>query len=126
MPAAPATATARGEFLLVEAAVPGTPAETLGVLLLDPEQNTLYPRFRRDWDQFLGDEEDVEYFSALEYDLRAKASELGAGALLAWMEDTLSHGVRISDRESVLVEDWERSLTRLYHRHVSPKVLPFR
>jgi SOS-response transcriptional repressor LexA len=126
MPAAPAIATARGEFLLVEAAVEGMQPEIVGVLLLDPEQNALYPRFRRDWTELFRDDEDVEYFSALEDDLRAKAGELGADALLRWMEDTLSHGVRVSGRDTVLVQDWERSLARLYNRHVKPNVLPFR
>jgi SOS-response transcriptional repressor LexA len=126
MPAAPAIATARGEFVLVEAAVAGMQPDIIGVLLLDPQQNTLYPRFRRDWTELFRDDEDVEYFSALEDDLRGKANELGAGSLLGWLEDTLSHGLRVTDREAVLVEDWNRSLARLYNRHVTPKVLPFR
>jgi SOS-response transcriptional repressor LexA len=126
MLAAPAISTARGEFLLVEAAVPGMQPETIGVLLLDPEENTLYPRFRRDWTELFGDEEDVEFFAALEDDLRSKAIEFGGDALLRWLEDALSHGVRITDRETVLVADWDRSVARLYTLHVRPKVLPFR
>jgi SOS-response transcriptional repressor LexA len=121
-----AVSTARGEFVLVEAAVPGLPPETVGVLLLDAEANQLHVRFRRDWSELFGDPEDVEYFSALEDDLREKSSQFGAGALLGWMEDTLSNAVRVSDRDSVLVESWELSLERLYKRHVTPRVLPFR
>jgi SOS-response transcriptional repressor LexA len=123
---ASAVMTAHGEFLLVEAAVSGLAAQTVGVLLLDPESDRLYVRFRRDWAELFYDADDVEYFEKLEDDLRVKAGELGAGALLRWMEETLSNSVRVSDRESVLVEDWERSLGRLYARHVSPRVLPFR
>jgi SOS-response transcriptional repressor LexA len=126
MPAAPAISTARGEYLLVEAAVAGMQSETVGVLLLDPQTNRLYARFRRDWTALFREEEDAEYFGALDDDMRVKANELGAAVLLGWLEDTLSHGLRVSGREPVLVDDWERSLTRLYQRHVTAKVLPFR
>ena len=126
MLSAPAVPTARGEFLVVEAAVPGLAPEPVGVLLYDPESDRLHVRFRRDWRETFRDADDVEYFEHLEDDLRAKAAELGAGVLLRWMEDTLSAAVRVGDRESVLVEDWERSLTRVYNRHVHPNILPFR
>jgi SOS-response transcriptional repressor LexA len=51
---------------------------------------------------------------------------MGAAELLAWMEDHLSNTVQISDRESVLVDSFETSATRLYKQYVSPKVLSFR
>jgi len=126
MTPSPLAVTHAGEYLLVEAAVPGEAPCVAGVLLLDPEANRLYLRFRRDWDQLLNDPEDVEYFTALERDLEERSAEHGAGALLRHLEDSLSNAVLVTDRESVLVEDWAKALGRLYRRHVQAKVLPFR
>jgi phage repressor protein C with HTH and peptisase S24 domain len=49
----------------------------------------------------------------------------GSG-LLEWLEHNASGFVRISDPEEVMVDTFDRALQRLYARHVSPKVLPFR
>ncbi len=115
-----------GESLLVEAAVPGQPACVVGVLLLDPEANRLRLRFRRDWDELFTDPEDVEYFAALEQDLEARAGEAGAGEMLRQLEDSLSNSVLVTERERVVVEDWDKVLARLYRKHVQARVLPFR
>ena len=124
-PHGPAT-THPGESLLVEAAVPGTGVSIVGVLLLDPEANRLRLRFRRDWDELFADPEDVEYFAALEQDLEARAGEAGPATMLRQLEDSLSNSVLVTDRERVLVEDWDKALARLYRKHVPAKVLPFR
>lgn len=120
------TDTQRGEYSLLEASVPGISATTVGVLLRDPEADQLYVRLRRDWPALLSDEHDVEYFEALEDDLRAKSGEWGADRLLHNLEDSAGNGVLISDRESVLVDRWESALARLYRTYVQPRVLPFR
>ena len=97
----------------------------LGVLLQNPESDTLLVRFRRDLES-LADEEDLEVLAGLAEDLSAKAQEMGAGRLFEYLESTLSGTVRITDREPVLVEDFSRALDRLYRQNVPSKVLEFR
>lgn len=101
------------------------PPVNAGILLLDPAADRLHLRFRRDW-QELVDEDNLEVVEALADDLAAKSRELGADALLQYLESCAGHTVRISDREPVLVDDFEAAASRLYRTHVSPKVLAFR
>ncbi len=124
MPAT-AIATRRGQFSVIQAELPGMGVVNLGVLLQDPESDTLLVRFRRDL-ELLADEEDLEVLAGLADDLSAKAHEMGAGRLLEYLESTLSGTVRITDREPVLVEDFSRALDRLYRQNVPSKVLEFR
>jgi len=97
----------------------------LGVLLQDPRSDAMRLRLRRDL-ELLVDSEDHDFFAALPDDLTRKAAELGSEKLLAYLEDTLSGTLRITDREAVLVEDFDRALDRLYRKHVESKVLEFR
>jgi SOS-response transcriptional repressor LexA len=101
----------------------------LGVLLRDPETDTLRLRFRRDLESLgddLGDEEELEVLEALPDDLAAKALELGAEKLFEYLESGLSNAIRITDREDVLVDDFTRALDRLYLKNVQSNVLEFR
>jgi SOS-response transcriptional repressor LexA len=116
---------ARASYALVMADLPGRGQETIGVLLEDAEADALYVKFRRDWDE-IADREDAEVLEALAGDLTAKAGERGAEALLGFLEDSASNAVRVSDREAVPVDDFRRTLNRLYGRHVQPTVLQFR
>lgn len=99
---------------------------TIGVLLQDPASDALYVRLRRDWDRLVSQNDDRELLAELAGDLSAKASEMGADALLRYLEDTLSAAIRITDREAVAVEDFDLALNRLYRRHVESNVVPFR
>ena len=49
-------------------ALPGRGEQTLGVLLLDAQSDTLHVRLRRDWER-VANEEDAEVLAALEDDL---------------------------------------------------------
>src|SRR5260370_924848 len=51
---------------------------------------------------------------------------MGSEELFAYLEGTLSGSVRISDRETILVDDFSRALERLYRQHVQSNVLPFK
>lgn len=113
-----------GYYTVVEVAIPGNPSESAGILLVDPASSRAYLRFRRDLPEL--SEDDSELLEELEADLERKASELGGTALLEWLEENASNFVRITDREAVTVDTFERTLNRLYSRHVSAKVLPFR
>jgi hypothetical protein len=116
--------TRPGEYLLIEADLPGRDAEVVGVMLHDPDEGRLQARMRRHWDH-LPEDADAELLEALEHDLNSKADELGADALLAWMEDTLSNVIRISDRRQVLLGNFQSTLTRLYQKHVPAEARPF-
>jgi phage repressor protein C with HTH and peptisase S24 domain len=115
----------QGEFSLVTCELPGRGIETIGVLLLDPATDSLYVRLRRDWEQ-LASEEDAEVLQELEDDLLLQAREAGAATVLQRLEDSSSMAVRLSDREAVMVRNFDRTLGDLYREHVPARVLRFR
>jgi len=57
--------------------------------------------------------------------LAAKASEVGAAKLLDHLEDLLSNTLRVTDRQELLVENFDRALSRLYREHVKADVQEF-
>jgi SOS-response transcriptional repressor LexA len=103
--------------------LPGTGRMNAGVLLEDPSTDRLWVRLRRDWEEFVPEE--AEVLAAMEYDLLAKAQEMGATQLLGYLEDTLSNTLQVTDRRDVLVGDFERALGRLYRENVQATVRPF-
>lgn len=117
-----ATSAARYALLTVDLVGRGsTPA---GILLEDVQNNVLYIRLRKDW-VTIADEEETEVLSLLEDDLTAKAREMGASQLLSWLEENASLSIAVTNRESVLVEDFPRALNRLYRQHVPSQVHAF-
>ncbi len=127
MPASESIAqTHIGEYLVVQAEIPGHGLMNAGILLRDPATDTLRVRMRRDLDSLVDDEEDLEVLDALADDLASKAEQTGAEKLFEYLESTLSGAIRISNREEVLVDDFERALNRLYLKNVQSKVLEFR
>jgi phage repressor protein C with HTH and peptisase S24 domain len=115
--------TQNAKYMIITLELPGADRVSAGVLLEDPATDRLWVRLRRDWDQFAPEE--AEVLAAIEYDLTAKAQELGAKELLAYLEDTLSNVLRIADRCEILVDDFERALARLYRETVHSTVRPF-
>jgi phage repressor protein C with HTH and peptisase S24 domain len=109
--------------MIITLELPGAGQMKAGVLLEDPATNRLWLRLRRDWEEFAAEE--AEVLAALECDLAAKAQELGAKALLEYLEDSLSNVVLLTDRREILVDDFERALSRLYREHVQSTVRPF-
>ena len=126
MPPSPAIYETRlGKYAIVQADTPAHGTVNFGILLQDPHTDALHVRLRRDLES-LADEEDLEVLSALGDDLAQKAQELGAEKLFDYLEDTLSGAIRITDREEVLVSDFDRALDRLYRKNVPSNVLEFR
>jgi phage repressor protein C with HTH and peptisase S24 domain len=125
MPAATVTGTHAGQYSILQAELPGHGLVNLGVLLQDPRTDALRLRLRRDM-EFLVDAEELDLFAALADDLARKATELGSEKLFAYLEDALSGSLRITDRETVLVENFDRALDRLYLKNIESKVLEFR
>jgi len=109
--------------MIITLELPGAGQMKAGVLLEDPSTDRLWLRLRRDWEEFAPEE--AEVLAALEYDLTAKAQELGAKKLLRYLEDSLSNVLLVTDRRDVLVDDFERALARLYREHVQATVRPF-
>lgn len=120
----PVASTARGQWLAVEAVLPGRPPETIGVLLYQPEAARLALRMRRDWDQWMSADEE-EVFAAMASDWEARIAELGAAAFLERAEESFSHAIQLSERQPVLIDRFERTLDRLYRKHVTALVQPF-
>ena len=114
------TQTARYSVISIEIAGESASA---GILLEDPATDRLFLRMRRDWE--LMPAEEAEVFARLEADLIQKSREMGAAGLFAWIEDSWSNALRASERRDVIVEDFERSLARLYREHVRSSVVEF-
>jgi SOS-response transcriptional repressor LexA len=112
--------------VLLEAHLPGQPVRNIGVYLMDPGSDRLWLRMRRTFDDFAAPE-DVEVLAALEDDIRARASEMGAEAFLQWLEDSLSNVVRVGERHAVEVDAFSRVVDRLFDENVEKiAVEPFR
>jgi SOS-response transcriptional repressor LexA len=121
----------RGEYVVVRLALPNEPQHAqpqhaVGVLLLDPASDRLFVRMRSHWSDLAGPE-DQEFLAALEEDFRVHAANIGAARFLASLEDSLSHILRIDDRESLAVHSFHHALEKLFAAHVErPEILPFR
>lgn len=113
-----------GEFLLVEAALPGKAPETIGVLLRELPGGRLALRLRRDWDRWM-DEDDEEVFTHLESDFEARISSLGPDEFLRQSEESFSHAIRFTERRRVMVDRLDRTLDRLYRQHVPARLQKF-
>jgi len=125
MPATAVSNTQLGKYSIVQVELPGQGVVSLGVLLQESNTGSLHLRFRRDMD-LLAEEEDLEVLAVLADDLAGKAREMGSEELFAYLEGTLSGSIRISDRESILVDDFSRAVERLYRQHVQSNVIPFK
>jgi SOS-response transcriptional repressor LexA len=113
------------QYSLLMCETPGHRTATIGVLLLDSATDTLYLRLRRDWES-VASEEDAEVLSELEHDLQIRSREKGGAAVLDLLENIASQSVRVSDREAIMVRDFDRKLDELYRAHVPAEVLRFR
>lgn len=112
------------QYSLLLCETPGHSLTTIGVLLLDPGTDTLYLRLRRDWNS-VASEEDAEVLAELEDDLQMQSRDKGGAAVLELLESIASQAVRVSDRESITVRDFDRKLGELYRAHVPAEVLRF-
>ena len=112
----------RGEYAVLQLAWPGRPVRNIGVLLLDPATDRGWVRFTPEWD----DETDADVLAALQEDFEDKLREMGAAALLNWLEDTLSNTLLLTARDTVQVDAFTRVRDRLYREHVGQiAVRPF-
>lgn len=110
--------TRRVDYRVLEAL-----GEKCGVVVCDPETDECAVRFRDDIEEFAGEEAGL--LSALLEQLRAYGEEMGGAALLRWMDENLSHFLRVSDPAQALGIDLERTAQALYRKHVSSSVRPY-
>ena len=107
----------QGEYLLLELAMPGEPQRNIGVLLRDTDTGRLYLKILNHFEE-IKDVEETEWLEALDQDFKAKIEEMGGDGFLRHLEDSLSNVLRLSARTAVTVDDFERTLARLYEEHV--------
>jgi SOS-response transcriptional repressor LexA len=128
VPAAVVSITGRreGVYALLDICLPARPPQHAGVLLIDPATGRGWMRFRRRFDD-IADPDDCEVLEGLEEHLRGVIAEEGGEACLAWLEDTVSSVLRVSDRQTVQVDAFTRALDSLFARNVEPvPVEPYR
>ncbi len=110
---------------LLEVARPGSRPVPYGILLADRETDELTLRLR-DLSAFEElDEQAFDILSALPADLELKGREMGGSRLMAWLEDSLSGFLRITDREPVACTDANATVDRLFDEYVDSTVRPF-
>jgi hypothetical protein len=96
--------------------LPDRPERTAGVFVLDDATGNLYFRMREDWPE-IADPDDAEVLGEMGADFRRRVEALddGGGAeFLASLEDQLSNVVRLSERETVEIDDIRSTLDRLF------------
>ncbi len=115
----------RGCWSLLEVAQPGRRPVPYGILLADRETGELTLRLG-DLQLFEDlDEQDIDLLEALPVDLEQKGREMGGLRLMDWLEDGLSHFLRVSDREAIAYGDAQEAVDRLFDEHVDGTVRPF-
>lgn len=108
----------------LQVALPGSPVQNAGVLLLDPETDELHFKLRRDWDAIAP--EDSEILILLSNQVGKMVGEMGGKEFLAYAERTLSNILRVSERESVIAANLPARMERLYRENVEARVLQYR
>ncbi|HEY3439819.1 MAG TPA: S24 family peptidase [Paludibaculum sp.] len=94
--------------------------ENCGIVLTDPETGECAFRFRRDWEDFAGDE--AEVLRAIADDLPRKQREMGTAAFLLWLDETLSNTIRIVPPCPTICGELDRTANTLYRRMVHSTV----
>ncbi len=126
--------TVRADFAILELHAPGEAGLSAGILLLDPAANRLHIRMLERWPASLH-REDAGVLQAMSAEFALRAQTEPGDALLAEMENSFSHLLRVSARSSVTVQVPDRELNALFDRHVArhapareapAAVIPFR
>jgi SOS-response transcriptional repressor LexA len=119
------SATRTGAWSLLELAIAGERPKPFGILLIDAATDCLYLRLRDHSADELS-EQDADILDFLGDDLRRKAEEDGADALLRSLEDSLSNFLRIGERtEIALSGNPRRAVDRLFDEYVDGEVRPW-
>lgn len=68
------------------------------------------------------DENESDVLTELASDLDLKAREMGGARLLDWLEDSLSHFIRVSDRASIAYGHAAAAVDSLFDEHVDTEI----
>jgi hypothetical protein len=63
---------------------------------------------------------DAEILAAIIEDIRENAWKMGANEFVSHLEDTLSHWLRISDRQEIETDNPTEEINRLYTLYIDP------
>jgi len=116
--------TARGEWVLLSAHLPGRAPEPIGILLCDIECDKLYLKLRPGWWCGLAEGEEAEIYDGLGAELERQACEMGIAQTLEFLSSA-SHTLRIGGRQSIRLMDFEVALQTLYDRWIRGHRLSF-
>jgi phage repressor protein C with HTH and peptisase S24 domain len=113
----------QAKWSLLEVARAGENPVPYGVLLADSATDALFLRCR-DAAEFVDlEEQEADILDYLQDDLRNKAAENGASALLNSLEDSLSGFLRISDRAALaFTGNPQRAADRLFDEYVDAEI----
>jgi len=122
----------RGSWSLLEVAPPGVNPVAFGILLVDEQSDRLSLRLHQaaaieSAVENIGENE-IDILDFLAADLLGKAAERGGSAVLATLEDSLSHFLRIGGRTAISwTGDAQIAADRLFDAYVDAEVrqLPF-
>ncbi len=125
--AARSVETFGGEYCVLRLALPGRPVANIGVLLLDPSSRKLHIRLRESFAD-VANPEDAEVLSELRGDFARRLDGIDGEAFLLWLEETLSNALQLTERRTVMVRDFDRTLDRLFVEHVErkPAAIPYK
>ena len=104
-----------GEWAVLEAHLPARSVERIAVLLRDGSSDTLRVKIRPDRTA----DDETEICRELAGELEHIASELGAVQALEWLENSGSHSIRLSDRNTITFTDAQAALETLYIQQVA-------
>src|SRR4051794_29255889 len=99
----PIRATRSGTYALVEAALPQRASRAIGVILIDSDNDRAWFRMRPEFDD-VAEPEDVEVLAGLKDYIDAGITAMGANAFLQSLEDSASNAIRVTGRQSVVVD----------------------
>jgi hypothetical protein len=100
-------------YMLLMFVSPGKLPKPIGVLLCNLEQGEFYWRFREDWCN-IADPDDAEVLGCLAEDFAQKVQETGPETFLAFLEDTLSNCLLLTDRNAIPIEEPQKTIDTLF------------
>jgi len=106
------------EWVLLSVHLPSEQGRPAGILILDCASNQLHMEMLPTLVEDKG-EDFTELWPAIREDLHERGNEMGGRQLLEWLEASVSHFIRISDRETITVCDFPEELKLLYGTYVS-------
>ena len=105
------------DFMLLEFETEGGQLRPFAVLLLDLRADQLYIQPVHDFTS-IAPPEDAPILRGMVEQLARDASQMGGGAALAGLEDSLSNAIRITDRTRLEVKDIPTTLADLFASRV--------